>query len=584
MMASVVLVGCLLAHSTFSNAAERSIIRSIRFDGNRAIGELDFINVMILKSGFALSLQQLIRDTQSLLNLYRQSGYYFADVHVDALEYSDDSTFVDVPIGVSEGEQVSIGEIRVEGNSGLSDADILLAFDTRAGGILDPPVLEKDIDNLLSRYERIGYPYAKVEVSDISTNRERSPTSLHIQLRVDEGSKVQINEIRVAGNKETKENVILRETRLRVGETFDYEKIKKIQQRLNRLNIFSTVAEPELYMTQSGGGLRIDVREGNTNTFDGVVGYVPAGFSGQQGFLTGMVNVSMRNLFGTARKLNVRWQKDDRNSQEIALRYVEPWVLDYPVNLSGAFMQRQQDTIYVRRVVEGKADLLITESLSFGGLLTQETVIPSSTTAVQLVLSSRTLTTGLEIQYDTRDDVYSPTSGVNYRSDYQIGRKKFSGSFPRGVDGRESNSVHKFSVDAEFFAPTFANQVIAVGLHGRQLTSDHIELADLYRFGGTNSLRGYRENQFLGSRIAWTNAEYRFLSARRSYFYGFFDTGYYFAGDKTVGFSATKQLKYGYGVGMRIETSLVGVGVSFALGKGDSFGQAKIHFGLINEF
>jgi len=117
------------------------------------------------------------------------------------------------------------------------------------------------------------------------------------------------------------------------------------------------------------------------------------------------------------------------------------------------------------------------------------------------------------------------------------------------------------------------------------LTSDFIEVGDLYRFGGTNSLRGYRENEFLGSRVAWTNTEYRFLLSRHSFFFGLFDTGYFFLpGDGSKGLSSIEHLKYGYGVGIRLETSLGNIGVSVALGEGDSFSQAKLHIGLINNF
>jgi outer membrane translocation and assembly module TamA len=50
------------------------------------------------------------------------------------------------------------------------------------------------------------------------------------------------------------------------------------------------------------------------------------------------------------------------------------------------------------------------------------------------------------------------------------------------------------------------------------------------------------------------------------------------------GISSTQHLKYGYGVGIRLETSLGNIGVSFALGAGDSFTQAKLHISLINDF
>ena len=42
--------------------------------------------------------------------------------------------------------------------------------------------------------------------------------------------------------------------------------------------------------------------------------------------------------------------------------------------------------------------------------------------------------------------------------------------------------------------------------------------------------------------------------------------------------------KIGYGLGMNFETALGVLSVSFALAKGDSFSDGKIHFGIINEF
>jgi outer membrane protein insertion porin family len=103
--------------------------------------------------------------------------------------------------------------------------------------------------------------------------------------------------------------------------------------------------------------------------------------------------------------------------------------------------------------------------------------------------------------------------------------------------------------------------------------------------GGARTLRGYRENQFFGSRIAWTNTEYRFLLARRTFIYGFVDTGYYFRPKDDLRLSPKAEgFKYGYGLGLLVETSLGYLGVSFALGQGDSFNNGKIHFGLINEF
>ena len=216
----------------------------------------------------------------------------------------------------------------------------------------------------------------------------------------------------------------------------------------------------------------------------------------------------------------------------------------------------------------------------------QDRIIPSSTLATPFVSESKTTAVGVEIRYDTRDDFFSPTTGIFYRSDYRVGRKTFSGSAlsPPGRTG-ESVTVKRLGVDLEFYLQPFFRQVIGTGLHAKDLRSDRIEDGDLYRFGGTNTLRGYRENQFLGSSIVWSNLEYRFLMGRRSFLFGFIDTGYFFRpADERRAIVSSEALKVGYGLGFRVDTSLGLLGVSYALGRGDTFSTGKIHFGIVNQF
>lgn len=539
---------------------------------------------MTLKPGSIFSRWQMEQDSSALLQLYRGRGFYLADVRPTASIVSADSTEVDITFRIAEGTAFRIGRIEIAGASVIPPDAILGKFETRQGGILVQSVLEADIDGLLSRYDRSGYPFAKVEVTSIRPVLRDSVDQLEIGISVDEGQQVTINEIRIEGNTETKTDVIIRETGIRLHEVYDADRVSKIRNRLSRMNIFAGVSEPELYVGPGGGGLLIRVQEQNTNSFDGIVGYAPSRSEGESGLITGMVDISMRNLFGTARKVSVRWLRDERDAQEISFRYLEPWLLNLPVNVSGGISQRQQDTTYVRRTLDVQADLLLTGSLSLGGVLTHETVIPSGIQGPLAVSASRTITSGLLIHYDTRDNPVSPTGGVDYQTGYQIGKKRISApSIP--FSGPTNGTVQKISIDLDTYVSTFSRQVLAEGVHAREISADIIEAGDLYRFGGARTLRGYREDQFLGSRIAWANTEYRFLLGPRSYFSGFIDAGYYFVPvNLALGSSSEQFFKLGYGIGLQIETGLGVLGTSFALGEGDSFVQGKIHIGLMNQF
>ena len=143
----------------------------------------------------------------------------------------------------------------------------------------------------------------------------------------------------------------------------------------------------------------------------------------------------------------------------------------------------------------------------------------------------------------------------------------------------------EYLIGLDFFYSIFSRQVVALKLNGRELQGSFFEISDLFRLGGTNTLRGYREDQFLGSRVFWSNLEYRLLLARRTYTYLFFDTGYYLVKeDAARKISKQEAFNIGYGLGLNVETALGVIGVSFALAKGDSFCDGKIHFGLVSEF
>jgi outer membrane protein insertion porin family len=581
----IVLLPGILYPAAEIPAAVPSTITSITIYGNDRIGSSEILGWLSSRPSQVLASEVLRRDAQSIVEEYRKEGYLAARVDSVTRRYTFDSSSVEIGVYVAEGRRSVIGSIVLEGVTVFSSNELVGLFTLGPGDPLNEFLLEADIDAVLDRYDRAGYALSSCSVKDLRTVTGDEDDSIDVTLAVQEGPLVRINEIRVRGNQETNSDVIVRETRVSPGERFDPAKVGAIERRLQRLNIFSSVSQPELFMHDSSGGLLISVQEGRSNTFDGVIGYVPEP-TGGGGYVTGLISVGMRNLFGTGRKFQVRWQREDRFSQELAIRYTEPWLFGVPLNLGGGFFQRQQDTSFVKRAIDMRAELMVTEEFSVSVVGTSENVIPSASAVSSSVFRTSTTTLGAELVYDTRDDFYSPTSGARYRTDYQYGKRR-TDDIPPAYAGvvKEKVDVQKLTFDMDAYTSTFSRQVLALGVHGRQLTADQIDEAQMYRFGGTNTLRGYRENQFLGSLLAWTNTEYRFLLQRRTFLYGFIDTGYYFRPEDTVrGTPSSESFQTGYGIGVQIETGLGNIGVSYALGEGDTFSTGKVHFGLINEF
>jgi outer membrane protein insertion porin family len=220
---------------------------------------------------------------------------------------------------------------------------------------------------------------------------------------------------------------------------------------------------------------------------------------------------------------------------------------------------------------------------AFGLSFSQSDVLPAEGDGASITSESRTRNLGLMISYDSRNDPVTPTEGFHYRTEYHTGIKEITRAASPLSDAR--STTQRLGFDFEYILETFDRHVLSTAVHGRDFRSGSLELSDLYRLGGANTLRGYREAQFLGSRLAWVNVEYRLLVARRSFVFGFVDAGYVYTPERReAGLLSSELTKTGYGVGLRIDTPLGLMGVSIAFGQGDTFGTAKLHLRLMNEF
>jgi len=570
-------------------------VESIEVTGNKIFGSSELIQWSGVTTGSAYFPSILDSAKVKLASALSERGYFNSTFGGSSMEFLFNQTFgktdsqkIKIILSVKENDPTYINHILFQEGDSILTRQLLNQFNLLEGSIFDRNDLEDNISDLLDYFENNGHPFAKIRISSVYFFKDTASGQnlADIYLKIDKGIKSKIDKVELEGNSSTKDYVILRELRLNLGDDYSQQKLEELPKRLNRLRFFEPVESPQYFLdSRDKGVLHIKLKEKQTNSFDGIIGYIPGSTAGEKGSLTGLVNVSMRNLFGTGRAAAVKWQQLNKYSQELELRYLEPWIFGYPFNISGDLYQRKQDSTYVQRKLEGEIEYLASDDISASVFISTESVIPSESTFFT-VYNSSSISTGINFKIDTRDDPYSPTEGMLILNSYSFSRKKISGPFQFLSPELETNiNLQRFSLSFSGFYQIFKRQVIALGLNGRELRGNFFEQSDLFRLGGALTLRGYREEQFLGSRIGWSNLEYRLLLSRRTFAFLFFDTGYYFRQeDLARNINKSEGFKIGYGLGLNLETSLGVLGVSFALAKGDSFSDGKIHFGIINEF
>lgn len=296
--------------------------------------------------------------------------------------------------------------------------------------------------------------------------------------------------------------------------------------------------------------------------------------------MTGLVNLQFKNLLGTGRRMAVRWYQERQGRHEVDLGYREPWLFGSQIAAGLEFHQRRQDSLYVRfrYAAEVRGDL--NEEMSIGAHISRTTTTPHEGYGARVMSGSAQTLTGLSFLYDTRDHPTTTRSGSFYATEYSTGRKTVG-----GVGNSTGHPTQRVRFDIGFYLSPSRMQTGVIEAHWSEVRSGSIDAADLSRLGGASDLRGYREGEFLGSRLAWGTIEYRFFLAELSYVGMFVDAGSIHRPDiSSIGLAASDLFRAGTGMTLRVDTPVGLIGVSIAVGKGDGFGDAKLHVRIQNEF
>ena len=260
-------------------------IKKIVFEGFSKPEQSELSNQMYLKKyNFATSWltgkgvfrdEALDQDRMTILNYLHNQGY--ADARVD-IQLIDDpkSGKIVVQIKAERGPLFCFGTMKIEGNSLISTADLQKRSRVEPGETFSPEKVRDTAQAIKDLYGQKGYIDANVQYE--MHLKEDAPV-FDIAYSVEEGHQYKIGLIQIFGNHSTKNNVILRESLLVPGETFDSRKLKATQQRLEAIGYFKSVnvyavrTQDDLCMGENYRDVYIEVEETSTGNVSLFLGF-----------------------------------------------------------------------------------------------------------------------------------------------------------------------------------------------------------------------------------------------------------------------------------------------------------------------
>ena len=565
-----------------------------------------FFNAGVLKEDI------LKEDIERIKSFYHREGY--ADVMVDySVKMDQDKPFLYITIKISEGRRYLVGNVTVRGNKDIILSDILPRIKECAPGkVFSQEGMKVDMADIQGLYFDRGYIFMQIQEAT-SLNSHTSRTD--IVYTVTENEVAYVDKIKIRGNIKTKDIVIRRELRIKPGDKFDGDKLRRSKERLQNLGFFEEIS----YDTEGGSApnkkdLVVEVKETKTGAFS-----FGGGYSTVDEFV-GFVEVQQKNFdwknfpyfTGGGQDLKLRASIGSVTSG-FDLSFTEPWVFDYPVSFGfdgyRRTHKRESDIGYGYDEKITGGDLRLGKEISEymrGNLTYRYDVIdisnPTEDASDDLkkeVGTNAISSLELAMSYDDRDSIFDPTKG-----NFLTGSIQCAGG-PFGAD----KNFFKFFARASHYFPLPRGSTIEVrgriGLADPYGDSDDVPIYERFFAGGAYTIRGYDErsvgpvdplskdalggNSMLVGNIEYTYPLFSFLKVA-----AFYDIGNVWEkiGDilsKKDTPTNTGGLKSSFGLGLRIKTPVGPIMLDYGIPLDTAPGEekkssGKFHFSMSNNF
>ena len=267
------------------------------------------------------------QDKAAIQRYYFNSGYIdmkIVDIVVNTIEKEteDDRNYIELIFYIEEGEQWSFGGFEFEGNTLYSDQELLEKTTSKPNTNLNKSKLESDFVLISDKYYNDGYIYNNIRTEEIRDNQNNE---ISYKIYIEEKNRAHIENIIITGNEKTKDEVILREIPLEVGDVFSKSAIMQGLNNLYNTRYFSSVVPDMPYGSELGlMDLVINVEEQNTTdiqfgvTFTASAGTIP---------ILGFLKWNDSNFLGEGKDISIGLELSP-DTQEISFGYRDNWLFD----------------------------------------------------------------------------------------------------------------------------------------------------------------------------------------------------------------------------------------------------------------
>ena len=500
--------------------------------------------------------------------------------------------FVSVPEGVKLTYQLVsnpvVKNVEFSGNTVFTSDYLKSIMQIPKDSVLNFVLVNQKLREIEDLYLKQGYMLVSIPNVQVSADG-----TLHID--ISEGI---VEDIVIVGNEKTKNYVITRELKLKKGKPFNKFLASRSMARLYNLGYFEDVNMKLLpgKTNEHDVIIEIDVIEQKT----GIV-TVGAGYSDADGTV-GIIELGDTNFRGTGDKVNLHWEFGGAgDGKNYTLSYTRPWINDNGDSLGASIFNR----IYEYDDYDANGDKVAEYdkrrkgwNLTWGhvsdeyrtnyfnfesskesyddhdgfetGEVMDKYLAKNNITDYhdsdwyKAIMDNFGTTNSFTFThvFDNRDNYFNASKGRRISFAAQWGGHGLGGDY----------DFYKFTAEGRFYKALGNGHILALRLMGGYIDGD-VSYGNLFDLGGSDTLRGYEDDQFKGKKMYAATLEYRFPIAKKVQGVLFTDAGSTWGIDegKIPWYTDDDSLNWSVGVGIRLQTPIGPIRLDYGHGDRNKF-------------
>lgn len=450
-----------------------------------------------------LNKKTIDREIHNIISSLSKKGYL--SNKLDSVTKKD-STY---NVFIKTGFKIKNAIIRLPKNFSLA---VSSSYFTKQDTLFIPYKKVEDFLNSISKKMGThGKSFSTVQLKNIELKYKTIYADLHIK----ESEKRSIDKVVLKGYENFPKPYIKHYLEIRKKNVFNKEKLAQISSSIKLLNFTQEIKPPEVLFTKDSTLLYLYLKKKQKNSFDGIISFS----SNENGkvLFNGHLDLKLNNVLNTGEYFELFWNRMGEERQNFNMATGIPYLLSTPFSTDLFFNIYKQDSTFLNTKFHSKISYGINSRIKISLTYDTENSKDLKKNTPNTITSFNSSFLGFAILYE------APSNNKLFNKKVKLSLHTSFGS--RNIEN-ESTPQLKINFLGAYLVDLSRRSKLYIKNETGYLISPNFIDNEVFRIGGANSIRGYREQSIFTSAYSFLNIEYQYLTNEKSYLYSITDIGY----------------------------------------------------------